>query len=85
MRLRIDTPWDWRQTFRLLRFDVAAQSGGQPRVGWRGTYEVRDTGEERTVDGHVEFRWSHGRFGQPPEAKVYLDSAHEDVPGYHPL
>lgn len=83
MRLRIDTPWDWRQTFRLRRFVVAAQGGGQPRVGWSAVYEVRETAEERTVDGHVEIRWSHGRFGQPPEAKVYLDSPHEAVPGYH--
>jgi hypothetical protein len=85
MRLRIGTPWDWRQAFRLRHFDVSAQEGGQPRVGWLATYEVRQTSEERTVQGHIEIRWSHGRFGQPPEAKVYLDSAHEDVPGYHPL
>ena len=85
MRLRIETPWDWRQAFRLRRFDIAPQPGGQPRVGWSAVYQVRDTSEERAVHGHVEIRWSHGRFGQPPEAKVYLDSAHEDVPGYHPL
>jgi hypothetical protein len=46
---------------------------------------VRATGEERTVEGHVELRWSHGRFSGPPEAKVYLDTPHEQVPGYHPL
>lgn len=85
MRLRIDTPWDWRQAFRLGSFDVAPQPGGQPRVRWEAVYEVRHTAEERAVHGHVEIRWSHGRFGQPPEAKVYLDCAHEDVPGYHPL
>jgi hypothetical protein len=85
MRLRIDTPWDWRQAFRLRRFTVAPQTGGQPRVGWEALYEERRSTEERVVRGHVEIRWSHGRFGQPPEAKVYLDTAHEDVPGYHPL
>jgi len=85
MRLRIDTPWDWRQAYRLRRLDIAPQEGGQPRVRWAAVYEVRRTSEERTVYGHVEIRWSHGRFGQPPEAKVYLDSAHQDVPGYHPL
>lgn len=85
MRLRIDTPWDWHQAFRLLRLDITAQPGGQPRVGWLAACEVRSTGERRTVRGHVEIRWSHGRFGQPPEAKVYLDSRHEDMPGYHPL
>ncbi len=35
--------------------------------------------------GHVEIRWSHGRFAQPPEAKVYLDTPMADLPGYHPL
>jgi hypothetical protein len=84
-RLRVDTPWDWRQGFLLREFDIAAQPGGQPRVGWSATYDVRQTGARRIVHGHVEIRWSHGRFGQPPEAKVYLDSSHEDVPGYHPL
>lgn len=85
MRLRIDTPWDWRRAFRLRRFVVAAQGGGQPRVAWSAVYEARESAEERTVGGHVEIRWSHGRFGQPPEAKVYLDSSHEEVPGYHAL
>jgi len=85
VRLRIDTPWDWRQHFSLRGFDVSAQPGGQPRVGWTGRYRVLATGEERSVEGHVELRWSHGRFGGPPEAKVYLDTPHDRVPGYHPL
>jgi hypothetical protein len=83
MRLRIDTPWDWRQAYRLRGLDVDAQAGGQPRVRWEARYQVLHTAEERTVHGHVEIRWSHGRFGQPPEAKVYLDTDHEDVPGYN--
>ena len=37
------------------------------------------------VGGHVEVRWSHGRFGGLPEAKVYLDTPHARVPGYFPL
>jgi hypothetical protein len=85
MRLRIDTPWDWRQRYRFRRLSVEPQIGGQPRVGWTVAYDVNETGESRIVRGHVEIRWSHGRFGQPPEAKVYLDSRHEDVPGYHAL
>ena len=44
-----------------------------------------ETGGELRVDGHVEIRWSHGRFCGPPEAKVYLDTPHADVPGYFPL
>lgn len=85
MRLRIDTPWDWRQRYALRGFEVEAQAGGQPRVAWRGHYRVHATGEDHTVEGHVELRWSHGRFSGPPEAKVYLDTPHHEVPGYHPL
>ncbi len=85
MRLRIDTPWDWRRLYRLKAFEVEAQGGGQPRVAWRAEYHDRRIANDREVHGHVEIRWSHGRFRQPPEAKVYLDSPHEEVPGYHAL
>jgi hypothetical protein len=85
MRLRIDSPWDWRQVFRLRSLELTSQPGGQPRVGWIARYVVKESAEERAVRGHVEIRWSHGRFGQQPEAKVYLDSPHHEVPGYHPL
>ena len=35
--------------------------------------------------GHVEIRWSHRPFCGPPEAKIYLDTHHDEVPGYVPL
>jgi hypothetical protein len=85
VRLRIDTPWDWRQKYRLVDLSIAAQEGGQSRVGWDACCEVIADGSFVTVSGHVEIRWSHGRFAQPPEAKVYLDSPHHLVPGYNPL
>jgi hypothetical protein len=85
LRLRIATPWDWRQQFRLVAFEVAAQEGGQPRVGWQAEVRDQHTGATVPVHGHVEVRWSHGRFGGFPEAKVYLDTPHESVPGYFPL
>jgi hypothetical protein len=85
MLLRVDTPWDWRQNFRLESFTVVAQDFGQPRVGWSARYLDRRDGAQREVRGHVQVRWSHGRFRQRPEAKVYLDTPHAEVPGYHPL
>lgn len=85
VRLRIDTPWDWRQRYRFLELRVEPQEGGQPRVSWEAACEERVSGRLTTVRGHVEIRWSHGRFAQPPEAKVYLDSPHSSVPGYNPL
>jgi hypothetical protein len=85
MRLRIGTPWDWQQEFRLRRLHIDARTGGQPLIGWRATFTARETAEEGQVCGHVELRWSHGRFAMPPEAKVYLDTPHHEVPGYHPI
>jgi hypothetical protein len=85
LRLRIATPWDWRQHYRLIRLDVTPQPGGQCRVEWRARVEDRHSAEPIDVAGHVEVRWSHGRFSSPPEAKVYLDTPHGQVPGYFPL
>jgi hypothetical protein len=82
LRLRIMTPWDWRQAHDLRRFDVWGDDAGQPQVRWQAVVRHRASGQESTVDGHVEVRWSHGRFGKPPEAKAYLDTPHHRVPGY---
>jgi hypothetical protein len=85
LRLRVATPWDWRLSFRLREFDVSPQLGGQPRVVWKATVEDRHSRLLQEVIGHVEIRWSHGQFSGNPEAKVYLDTAHGEVPGYFPL
>jgi hypothetical protein len=82
LRLRVMTPWDWRQAFELKRVDVWGDDAGQPQVRWQARVRARGTGDELAVDGHVEVRWSHGRFGKPPEAKAYLDTPHHHVPGY---
>jgi hypothetical protein len=84
-RQRIASPWDWRDQFELDSFTVVPGEAGQPRVDWRCDYRVRRTGTMGNVEGHVEIRWSHGRFAHPPEAKVYLDTPMSDVCGYHPL
>lgn len=85
MRLRIATPWEWKQEFQLTNFEVFPQPLAQPRVGWTARMIERSSGSFREVEGHVEIRWSHGRFCGFPEAKVYLDTPHEDVPGYFSL
>jgi len=85
LRLRVATPWDWRRHFELRAFEVEALAGGQPVVAWRAFVRDRDDRREHLVCGHVEVRWSHGRFGAPPEAKVYLDTPHDEIPGYFPL
>ncbi len=85
LRLRIDSAWDWQQHYELRAFEVAARTSGQPEVSWRAVVRDRDTHTTRDVDGHVEIRWSHGRFNGAPEAKVYLDTPLRAVPGYHQL
>lgn len=85
LRLRVDAAWDWSRQFDLVDLQVAAQPAGQPQVGWVATISRKADGTACEVRGHVEVRWSHGRFGGSPEAKVYLDTPHAEVPGYHPL
>ena len=58
------------------------EEAGQPKIGSRATVRDHEAAIETNVDGHVEVRWSHGRFAQAPEAKVYLDTPHTHVPGY---
>ena len=86
LRIRVDTPWDWRRTWEFVALDVRpAVAAGQPQVDWTLRARERSTGIERVTEGYVEVRWSHGRFSGAPEAKVQLRSRHEDVPGYTPL
>lgn len=84
-RYRIASPWDWRDQFHLLHFSVRPGTAGQPRVDWSCTVKEKASGHIREIAGHVEVRWSHGRFAQPPEAKVYLDTPMTLLPGYHSL
>ena len=85
LRLRIGTAWDWRQHFRIDDFTVGAAEREQPVVQWAVTVTDRRSRQPSVVEGHVEIRWSHGKFAQRPEAKVYLDTPHHRVPGYWPL
>lgn len=82
LRLRIETPWDWKQRNRLVAFDVSPRTSEQPVVNWSATVEDKRSRVSCEVDGHVEIRWGHGKFNGPPEAKVYLDTPHHRVPGY---
>ncbi|HEY3999078.1 MAG TPA: hypothetical protein VGO93_09455 [Candidatus Xenobia bacterium] len=86
LRLRVYTPWDWRSRYRLEGFEVTADaSAGQPQVRWAAAVHDRESTLSETVRGHVEIRWSHGRFCGQPESKVYLDTPHHAVPGYESI
>jgi hypothetical protein len=83
---RVVTPGDLRRTHKFRKLAVRAETTrGQPIVSWDAVFTHRRSGAEVVVAGHVEVRWSHGKFAQVPEAKVYLDSPHHLVPGYVPL
>ncbi len=82
LHYRVATPWDFRQLYTLKAFDAWGDAVGQPLVRWRAEIVSEETGESSAVEGHVEVRWSHGRFGGMPEAKIYLDTPHHQVPGY---
>ncbi|CAN5479023.1 hypothetical protein BH10ACT2_BH10ACT2_19770 [soil metagenome] len=85
LRIRVDSAWDWMQKYELLRFDVSPRKAGQPEVAWTAIVRRRSNRSEVSVMGHVEIRWSHGRFLGSPESKVYLDTPHSLVPGYNAL
>ena len=85
IRYRVLTPWDFRNRFRMRRFDMWGDHAGQPTVRWRAEVVDRRDSTPRTVEGHVEIRWSHGKFAGVPEAKIYLDTPHHDVAGYEPI
>lgn len=85
IRYRVTTPWDFRTRFSLRSVDLWGEHAGQPLVRWRIDVHDRLYDEARVIEGHVEVRWSHGKFGGAPEAKVYLDTPHHEVAGYEPL
>ena len=71
LRYRVSTPWDFREGWKLRSFDVWPDPAGQPLVRWRADVTERPTSSRRAIEGHVEIRWSHGRFSGAPEAKVH--------------
>jgi hypothetical protein len=85
LHYRTATPWDFRNRYRLRSFDIWPDAAGQPLVRWRSEVVEVETGRESITEGHVEIRWSHGRFAGNPEAKIYLDTPNHQVAGYQPL
>ncbi len=85
IRYRVMTPWDFQNRFRMRHFDMWGDYAGQPTVRWRAEVVDKRDSKPRTVEGHVEIRWSHGKFAGVPEAKIYLDTPHHDVAGYEPI
>lgn len=81
-RFKVLSRWDWANRFDLADFNIESSSAMQPTVNWTIKVTDRFTGEELMTRGHVEVRWSHGRFNGAPEAKVYFDSPLRETPGF---
>jgi hypothetical protein len=85
MRLRVLTPWDIQRLYEFQSFELEPGQTGQPEVEWKAHHVDRETQEIRTTQGHIEIRWSHGKFCGSPEAKIYLDTPHANSTGYIPI
>lgn len=82
LRFKVLSRWDWASRYELRAFTITPTTAMQPTVDWALTVLDRTSGAESSARGHVEIRWSHGRFNKAPEAKVYLDSGLDSTPGY---
>jgi hypothetical protein len=84
-RLRVLTPWDLRRRFTFDGLEISPSSAGQPQIEWSAMFTDLETGASKETSGHVEIRWSHGRFCGAPESKIYLDTPHVAACGYDPI
>lgn len=81
-QFKVLSRWDWATRYEVRQFAVQPSPAMQPTVNWRIDVLDRTTWTESSAEGHVEIRWSHGRFNGVPEAKVVLDSELHATPGY---
>jgi len=83
-RLKLINSADWHAQYVIESFSASpCDEALQPQVNWCAEICARADAQRRyRVEGHVEVRWSHGKFCGNPEAKVYLDTPVEQVPGY---
>jgi hypothetical protein len=84
-RLRVMTPWDLRRRFAFDELEISSAAAGQPQIQWQASFTDLESGDRLRTEGHVEIRWSHGRFCGAPESKIYLDTPHEKACGYIPV
>jgi hypothetical protein len=84
-RLRVLTPWDLRRRFSFEGLEIVPAEAGQPQIQWTASFKDLAAAASRETAGHVEIRWSHGRFCGAPESKIYLDTPHDQAVGYVPI
>ena len=82
IRVKVMSASEWLALYPAARLIVSPRLGSrQPVVEWEAEIEDRHGRVHRAL-GHVEIRWSHGKFRGAPEAKVYLDTPLSKVPGH---
>ena len=81
-RFKVLSRWDWALRYEIVDFVISASAAMQPTVQWKLGVLDRQSNVNYSATGHVEIRWSHGRFNGVPEAKVVLDSDLHETPGY---
>ncbi len=82
VHLRVLTPWDFRRRFDFRGLEIMPEVRGQAQVRWRALVTDAESGSDVETEGHIEVRWSHGRFNKAPEGKIYLDTPHHLAAGY---
>jgi len=85
IRLRVLTPWDFRSRYSFIGMEISPAKQAQPQVNWSALVRDNESMTELYAEGHIEVRWSHGKFNGAPESKIYLDTPHHDAPGYEKI
>jgi modification methylase len=71
----------WKKEWELVDvFATPDLNRGQSRVQITVRFKNKKTKEIHSAQFHVEIRWSHGKFTQNPEAKLYKDFNWENIP-----
>ena len=71
----------WKKEWEII--DVQARpelTRRQSRVQLIVQYKKKKKPENFTANFHIEIRWSHGKFAQSPEAKLYKDFKWVNIP-----
>ena len=82
LRLRVMTPWDWRQAHELKRIDVWGDDAGSRRCAGRPGCAIAPPARSGPSTATWRCAGATAASASPPEAKVYLDTPHHRVPGY---
>ena len=76
----IQSSGEWKKGYQLLDIKAEAKSAGQPEVLIVVRLKDLSRREEFSLNIKAEVRWTHGKFGGQPEAKLYRMWDFMDLP-----